>query len=133
MDSLDYTVDRYRPGIDSLNEITELNRIIGTVCYYSRVTHPGHPDWYSSDRVGVFAQFAVDPIVQKRGIGYALLRTVEGEAMREGKFELACDTAETASALRDYYGRYGFREVAIHRWPQATYNSVILSKTLTGS
>lgn len=167
----EYSIERYRPGVDDLGELTELlhrayaplldagmnyiaatqsveitrqrlaaasaswiaranGRIIGTVCYHSRVTHEGRPQWFALEGIGVFAQFAVEPELQKRGIGYELLSAVEQSAIAEGKSELACDTAVPATHLREYYARNGFREVAMHRWPHATYTSVILSKKL---
>ncbi len=108
-------------------------RIIGTILYYSCITNPRRPAWFSSDDVGVFAQFAVEPALQKRGIGSQLLDAVEHYARAEGKSELACDTAEPATQLLAYYARRGFRQVAVHQYPDATYNSVILSKRTNGA
>ncbi|MBV8637537.1 MAG: GNAT family N-acetyltransferase, partial [Candidatus Eremiobacteraeota bacterium] len=108
------------------------DRIIGLVSYYARIEYPNVPALYYKDHVGVFAQLAVEPQYQKRGIGYALIKTVEEHAAGEGKSELVCDTAENATHLRDYYARLGFREIATHCWPNGAYKSIIFSKQLNG-
>ena len=77
-----------------------------------------------------FAQFAVEPRLQGTGIGAELPRLAERRATADGKAELACDTATTATDLIAYYGRRGYRPVAEHRWPHAVYSSVVLSKDL---
>jgi ribosomal protein S18 acetylase RimI-like enzyme len=106
--------------------------IVGTISYYAQLRRPILPAWFARDDVGVFAQFSVDPQLQKRGIGRELLGTVERYAVQHGKRELACDTAENATQLRKYYARLGFREIALHRYTDANYDSVILTKSLNG-
>lgn len=110
----------------------EGREIIGIITYYSDLRGATAPVWFRRSDVGVFAQFGVEPAFQKRGIGRDLLATVERYAKEHGKSELACDTAEGATHLRDYYARRGFREVATHSYLDANYASVILSKTLNG-
>lgn len=55
---------------------------------------------------------------------------VERRAREEGAVELALDTAEPAQHLIDYYGRRGFRQVALTQWKGKTYRSIIMSKAL---
>lgn len=104
--------------------------LAGTVCYYDGTRSANEPDWYRRENVAHFAQFAVEPEMQSRGIGSALLDVVERRARADGKAELACDTAAGATHLIEFYRRRGFREVGSHRWPHATYESRILSKAL---
>jgi hypothetical protein len=72
----------------------------------------------------------VSPGLQGSGIGSTLLAAVEAEEVSNGKAELACDTAEPATYLFEYYGNLVFRAVGRHRWPHARYESVVLSKAL---
>ena len=104
--------------------------IAGTIAYYDRAPAEIAPAWYARAGVSHFAQFAVEPRLQRCGIGPALLLAAERRAIADGKTELACDTALPAKHLIAYYGRRGFREVARHRWPHAVYTSVVLSRRL---
>ncbi len=106
--------------------------VIGIISYYTERRSATFPAWFRKYDVGIFAQFAVEPSFQKRGIGRELVAIVERYAKEQGKSELACDTAEGATHLRSYYASLGFREVATHQYSDANYSSVILSKTLNG-
>jgi GNAT superfamily N-acetyltransferase len=108
------------------------SRTIGTICYYTTRRSETFPGWFRRDDVGIFAQLAVNPSLQRRGLGAQLVRTAERYASEQGKAELACDTAENATHLRRYYADLGYREVATYQWPDANYRSIILSKTLNG-
>jgi GNAT superfamily N-acetyltransferase len=104
-------------------------RIVGTVTLYAaRADH--QVEWYRRPDVCYFAQFGVRPDLQRLGIGVRLLRAVEDQARARGASELACDTAEGAVHLRDWYAREGFRPVGSMDWPETNYLSVVLSKTL---
>ena len=103
--------------------------IVGTVTLYApRADHP--IEWYRRPDVCYFAQFGVAPDLQRQGIGSRLLRAVEDGARARGAAELACDTAEGAQHLREWYAREGFRTVGSMDWPETNYISVVLSKTL---
>lgn len=78
----------------------------------------------------VLGQFAVDPALQRRGIGTALLAEAERVARTEGAVELLGDTAEAAAHLVGYYERLGWAVVGTLRWPGKTYRSVLLAKAL---
>ncbi|MCD4709011.1 MAG: GNAT family N-acetyltransferase [Candidatus Sabulitectum sp.] len=104
--------------------------ITGTITLRRMDSTSGSP-WYKRDDVTSFGQFAVDPDFQGRGIGTALLNTVE-EAARTWKVrEIALDTAEGAKHLRLFYERRGYRFIEFVNWSVTNYRSVILSKTLS--
>ena len=103
--------------------------IVGTVTVY----HPGRLtvcEWYRRPGTAVFGQFAVQPKRQGQGIGVLLLERAEQCAYDLGASELACDTAERALRLIEWYSRRGFRAVDRVQWEGKTYESVVLSKTL---
>lgn len=90
-----------------------------TGCYYDR---PG---------VARFGMFAVEPSFQRTGLGSALLERAESEARTMGAAELACDTAEQAIHLIDFYTKRGYRISDHADWrPEVNYISVILTKEL---
>lgn len=105
--------------------------LAGTLCYYDVAHFPSEPEWYRHKDVAHFAQFAVEPELQRCGIGSALLAVLERRARADGKAHLACDTAVDAASLIAFYEKRGFREIGRQRWPHATYESCILSKALT--
>ncbi|MCC7138660.1 MAG: GNAT family N-acetyltransferase [Planctomycetes bacterium] len=78
----------------------------------------------------VLGQFAVDPAVQRRGVGAALLAEAERVARAAGAVEVLGDTAETATHLVEYYRRRGWYVVGSVHWPGKTYRSVLLAKAL---
>jgi GNAT superfamily N-acetyltransferase len=104
-------------------------RLVGTISW-RRGSPAETAPWYQNESVGIFGQFAIEPTLQRSGLGTKLLRTVEESARLSGVQELACDTAESAAHLIEYYGGFGFRQVAITQWKVTNYRSVILSKTL---
>lgn len=107
-------------------------RIIGTVTYKYPVNwKDSSSSWYRRSDVAHFGQFAVDPTVQKQGIGSRLLTLIEEEAQAHGATELAFDTSENATQLIDFYRKRGYRfiEEIDHR-PFVNYKSVIMSKSL---
>lgn len=111
--------------------VAELNgQIVGTITWYRPRMAGGACAWYRRRDVAVFAQFAVEPKMQGKGVGAALIAEVERRARLVDAAELALDTAEPAGHLIDYYGRRGFRSVDATRWTGKTYRSVIMSKAL---
>jgi GNAT superfamily N-acetyltransferase len=103
--------------------------LVATVTWY-RPFAGSYCAWYRRPDVAFFGQFAVDPALQGRGVGGALLALVERRAAEEGYAELACDTASPADDLIAFYRRRGFRQVGTTRWTSVNYESVVLSKTL---
>lgn len=104
-------------------------RIVATITYYP-TSHSGGTPWYERDDVAYFGQFAVEPELQREGIGRLLMEKVETMAREEGAAEIALDTAEGATHLIEYYGRRGYRFIEFVQWNVTNYRSVILSKSL---
>jgi len=89
--------------------------------------------WYERPDVAKVQQFAVEPGLQRRGIGSALMDLVESRAREMGAAEVALDTAEGADHLIRMYEARGYRLVDHADWrPQVNYRSVILSLKLSG-
>jgi GNAT superfamily N-acetyltransferase len=107
-------------------------RIVGTVTFRNASLTRGCP-WYDRPDVCSFGQFAVEPPLQRRGIGSRLMDVCERRAVETGAAELALDTAEGADHLIDLYRRRGFRFVEHTRWPEVNYRSVIMSKRVGNS
>ena len=103
--------------------------IVGTITLYSTATE-SLCEWYMRPGVYRFGQFGVRPDLQGAGIGSRLLQTVSDNAIKFGAAELALDTAEGATHLREWYERLGYRFVQYVSWPTVNYRSVILSRTL---
>ena len=106
--------------------------IVGTITYYE-APYSSVGTWYQRQDVGIFGQFAVKPECQGQGIGSRLLETVEALARSRGKTELALDTSEGATHLRQFYERHGYRDVEFLQWPGKTYRSVVMTKRLAES
>lgn len=103
--------------------------IVGTVTFHYPRAVGGTP-WLERTDVAHFGQFAVDPDLQKRGIGAMLLDHVEVAARVAHATEVALDTAEGAKHLIRWYGQRGYRPIEVVQWRGKTYRSVIMSKTV---
>lgn len=106
------------------------NTVVGVIILNEQEPDEG-PDWFHKPRICSFSQFAVDPSVQSKGIGRALLDTVERRAFEQGNEELALSMAEPDHDLRDYYIKRGYRIVSLWKWPYTNYTSLIMSKRLS--
>ena len=106
-------------------------KLVGTITFYDPGQTGGSP-WYDRDDVCSFGQFAVEPDLQRSGIGKQLMDTVELLAAESGASEIACDTAEGAEHLIGLYARRGYRIVGKADWTETNYESVILSKEIAG-
>lgn len=107
------------------------DRLLGTILFQEREDAAFPPLFLRRD-VTHFSQFAVEPTLQKSGVGTALLARVEHETIAAGACELALSMAEPDTALREYYERRGYRVVQTWQWPYTNYVSLIMSKTLRG-
>ena len=87
--------------------------------------------WVRLSNVASAHQFAVDPSLQRHGIGSALLVWSERWAKSEGHTELCVDTAEPAEALIAFYHRRGYRFIEYAQWPGKSYRTVVLSKSIS--
>ncbi|MEO5807428.1 GNAT family N-acetyltransferase [Devosia sp.] len=86
--------------------------------------------WYDQPDVACFGQFAVEPDLQGKGLGTALIAHAEARAFACGAREIALDTAEPATHLVSWYNRLGYRFIEHAQWSHTNYRSVILSKAL---
>lgn len=105
-------------------------RLLGTILFQER-EDAAFPPWFLRSDVTHFSQFAVEPGLQKGGVGTALLARVEHETLACGCRELALSMAEPDTPLREYYERRGYRVVQTWQWPYTNYQSLIMSKTLS--
>ena len=104
-------------------------RVVGTVTYSFPSSWPGVP-WFDQPGVASVGQFAVEPELQRQGIGSALIGHVEELASRDRATELSLNTAEGAAHLIAYYGKRGYRIVDYTDATMPNYRSVIMSKRL---
>jgi GNAT superfamily N-acetyltransferase len=103
--------------------------VVGVIILNEQEPDEG-PEWFHRPRVCSFSQFAVDPSLQSRGVGKALLAAVERRAAEQGNEELALSMAEPDHRLRDYYFKRGYRIVGTWQWPYTNYLSLIMSRRL---
>lgn len=106
------------------------DRLLGAILFQER-EDAAFPPWFLRKDVTHFSQFAVDPGLQRAGVGVALLARVEHETLALGATELALSMAEPDVPLREYYERRGYRVVQSWHWPYTNYQSLIMSKTLS--
>jgi GNAT superfamily N-acetyltransferase len=129
-------------AVDQPPEVTA-KRIEGGHCYIAEwsgslagtiVVKPTYAmndcEYFTRPGVAAVHQFGVEPALQGRGIGKALLAASEAWAKDRGFRELAMDTAEQAEHLITLYSRLGYKHVGLVRWPGKVYRSVVLSKEL---
>jgi len=103
-------------------------RIVGTVVLQTNQRR--RPACARRPDVAYFSQFAVEPDLQRAGIGTRLLAHVEARAARLGFRALALDTAIPATHLVEYYAARGYRRVGEETFPGKTYRSVVMAKVL---
>lgn len=87
--------------------------------------------WFFRRDVTHLHQFAVEPALQRRGIGERLLDAAEQSAREQGARALALDTALSAEHLVAFYQRHGFAEVAQVQWDGKRYRSTVMVKPLS--
>jgi predicted N-acetyltransferase YhbS len=105
-------------------------RVVGTVMYNpAQISYTGSP-WLCRPDVAHLGQFAVEPSLQRSGIGARLMAAVEDLARADGAREIALDTAEPAVHLVEWYARCGYRFIEYAQWRGKRYRSVIMSKVL---
>ncbi len=87
-------------------------------------------EYFARPDVATLRQFGVEPQLQGRGIGQALVHACEAWARENGFRELALDTAEPAKHLVQLYSRLGFAPVGFVQWSGKVYRSLVMSKAL---
>lgn len=103
--------------------------VCGTITFKNAEQTNGSP-WYDQDDVASFGQFAVEPGLQRHGLGRTLIALAERRALETGVREIALDTAEPATHLIAFYTRLGYRFIEHAQWGMTNYRSVVMSKTL---
>lgn len=81
---------------------------------------------------GWLNQMAVDPAHRGRGLARRLRDAALAHAAAHGVTAIGVDTAEPAVDLLDLYRRWGFAERDVIRWPDKTYDSVVLVREIPG-
>ena len=114
----------------TIGAVDETGLLVGSIS----LAHPDAPNSYLDiyDRVGNshFFMFGIEPSLQGSGIGTQLLERVEKLAFDLGADEIACDTAEHAHRLINWYTRLGYVEIGTVDWDIVNYKSVLLAKRL---
>lgn len=106
--------------------------VVATGIIYEKLqARPDLPSWFSGADVGVAAQLAVSPGLQRHGIGSELLEILERQAKGWGKLHLALDTAEPAHELIAFYQKRGYVMVDHFQYADTSFRHIILSKELT--
>lgn len=105
------------------------DEIVGTVTLYDQ-PYEDACQYYRDPTVARFGQFGIEPHLQQSGLGSQMMDLLEQTATDLGFRELACDTAEGATHLVDWYIRRGYRFVEHVQWDVTNYRSVVLSKRL---
>jgi len=114
-------------GADSHVAVVD-RRVVGTVLLHG--DDPHRPACAREPDMAYVSQFAVEPALQSRGIGSALLDHVERAARQRGFRSLALDTAEPAAHLVRFYSRRGYAVIGHVRFPGKTYRSVVMARSL---
>lgn len=135
--AVDQTVEktRERAGRGQCFVAVQGEHIVGTVTVDGMFDPNLHrwaraTPWFFRADVAHLHQYAVDPELQRSGIGGRLMRACEDWARKQGHRALALDTAMPATHLRQRYQLAGFRDVADVQWGGKTYRSVIMVKPL---
>lgn len=88
------------------------------------------PALYCEPGTAVLAQLAVHPDWRGQGLAEGLMDVAEAWAYSQGHAQVALDTAEPATALRQRYARRGYAECGRVQWQGKTYASVLMRKPL---
>lgn len=107
------------------------NRLVGTVLAKPTDT-ASECHYFNRPGVASLRQFAVEPEMQGKGVGRALVAKCESWALLSRHTELALDTAESATHLVSLYSKLGYKPVDSVQWPGKVYKSVVMSKTIGG-
>jgi predicted N-acetyltransferase YhbS len=125
---IEVTKERLANGPSFIAELD--GKIVGTITLTFPMNVP-HAEYMTDRPLASFGQFAVEPGLQKAGIGRRLIETVEKEAIQLGAEEICLDTAQPAVHLIAYYERLGYEIRAEADWrPEVNYKSWVMVKTL---
>lgn len=125
--SAEYTRNYLKKGECYILEVN--GKLIGTVFYYTSMWNDA-PDIYQDPDSVLIGKFAVEPELQKLGLGSKLMDFVESLAAKRNKKRVVLDTSEKALHLIDYYNNRRYKYIHHWQWPDVNYKSVILAKKL---
>jgi GNAT superfamily N-acetyltransferase len=125
--STEYTRNYFKKG--ECFVVTSGKGIQGTIFYYTSMWDDVPEIFKLSDSV-LIGKFAVEPELQKLGLGAKLMDFIESYAAGNGKKRVVLDTSEKAFHLIDYYNRRGYKYIEHWQWPDVNYKSVVMSKEL---
>jgi GNAT superfamily N-acetyltransferase len=125
--SVDVTRHRVHRGSCMVGE--QQGVIVATIVYRPPGVCSGSPFMDRPD-VGEFGQFAVEPSLQRSGIGSMLIDAVEAMGRRDGLSHMALNTSEHAHQLIAYYEKRGYRFIEHVQWRDVNYRSVVMGKPL---
>lgn len=104
-------------------------RLVGMILLNEK-EEAAFPPHFVKPGVAHFSLFAVDPDLQGRGIGRAILDATEARARELGFTQLALSMAEPDTDLYNYYLRLGFALVEFWQWPYTNYRSAIMTRPI---
>lgn len=125
--SVEYTRNYFKKGECYILESD--SKLKGTVFYYTTIWDDA-PDIFKQADSVLIGKFAVEPELQKLGLGSMLMDFVESLALQRKKKRVVLDTSEKALHLIDYYSKRGYEYKHHWQWPDVNYKSVVLSKEL---
>ncbi|HMQ79679.1 MAG TPA: GNAT family N-acetyltransferase [Ignavibacteria bacterium] len=125
--SVEYTRNYLKKGECYILESE--GKLMGTVFYYTSMWDDA-PEIYKDPDSVLIGKFAVEPELQKLGLGSMLMDFVESLASERKKKRVVLDTSEKALHLIDYYNKRGYEYRHHWQWPDVNYKSVVLSKEL---
>ena len=125
--SVEYTRNYFKKGECYILESE--GKLAGTVFYYTSMWDDA-PEIYKENDSVLIGKFAVEPELQKLGLGSMLMDFVESHARANNKKRVVLDTSERAFHLIDYYNKRGYEYKHHWQWPDVNYKSVVLSKEL---
>ena len=126
----DVTTTRRRTSKGECYLMFRGTRMVGTILLIPPSTRAPYCTWYDRQDVAVLSQFAVEPQLQRHGLGGQLLALTERRASVLGAAEVAVDTADGAAHLIAFYSARGYRQIGCAQWDHTNYRSIILSKRL---
>lgn len=108
----------------------QAERVVATALLVPPGARADYCEWYDTPGVAVLSQFAVEPSLQRRGLGSLLMSHVEARALALGAHEISVATSEGALHLIEIYRRRGYRHIGFAQWSHTNFRSVLLSKQL---
>jgi len=125
--TVDFTRKYFKKGECYILETN--GKLTGTVFYYTSMWNDA-PEIYQDPDSVLIGKFAVEPELQKLGLGAKLMDFVESLAFERDKKRVVLDTSEKALHLIDFYNKRGYEYKHHWQWPDVNYKSVVLCKEL---